>query len=93
MLIEPKYCPCGCGNVILHPISCKLTPEQAHEIAVKLNRHDDLMACLDSILLNPTSVALRQIALNVFFKVKDELKEEPKIGKFHETDNKGLDKV
>lgn len=82
MLIEPKYCSCGCGKVILHPISCKLTPEQAHRIAVKLNRYDDIMAMLEAVLLNPTSIGLKEMATLIFEEVKAELKEKPKIGYF-----------
>jgi hypothetical protein len=72
--LTPKLCPCGCGKVILDPVcGCQCSsvrPEVAHDLMVRVNAFEDLLAALEMVLLNPTSAGLRKSATRVLDAVK-----------------------
>lgn len=77
MRLDPKRCPCGCKKIILEPVcGCQCSsvqPEVAHELMVKVNSFDDLMAALEAVVLNPGSFGLHQTARAVWEGVKKQL--------------------
>lgn len=86
MRLEPKFCPCGCGKVTLDPLcrcQCSsVTPEQAHELSVIVNRHQDLMAAVEFVAFNRPCPAGQEMARTVFDLVKAELAGKPSFGRF-----------
>lgn len=86
MNLSPKQCPCGCSKVILDPVcGCQCSsvqPEVAHELAVKLKYHDELMAALEGLVADPT-VQARRDARNLTRKIRKELLERPDFPRFY----------
>ena len=76
MRIEPKKCPCGCSNVILEPVcGCQCSsvrPEEAHTLATRVNRFEDVLAMLEAVALN-RGEELKKGAAELVAAVKAEL--------------------
>jgi hypothetical protein len=81
MKLTPRKCPCGCKKVILEPLcGCRcssVAPEEAREVMVKVNHHDDLVAALKTLVLNRRTPGLVKMGQDVLDAVEKELAAPP----------------
>lgn len=83
MKLYPKKCPCGCRKVILEPFcGCQCSSvdaETAHQLMVRLNAFDDLVAKLTMLAteVRPLTREVRSATLSWLADLMEKLDKEP----------------